>query len=371
MLSPRNHTIDVAKALGILLVVIGHNYIFEHGSAGLNTILSSFRMPLFFFVSGVFLTDSGGLGEFIRKKADALLKPYFIVMLAAGIVLVAVNSISGAQYVAKIAYANGQTIASAAGLAMLPLWFLPCLFVTVIISWSTLQVAKRVKNQPLFVALAVVVLLTFGIRYVARFSWADPSGIGLEGVNFWPAVRLPWLPFSLDLVGITSGYMLMGYLMRYRVRSMKYHAPHFFLALLIFATLHYFFDESMDLNKRYYGNWLIVTMQAISGIYIVISLSELIARISALRRVLTYVGSASLFVLMFHNLFQYNIFNFLHRVSGMTTFSALLALTAGVICPLALVELARRQRILSALLLPRKANSFPQCNPASSAKAQG
>ena len=366
-MSPRNKTVDVAKALGILLVIVGHNHIVEHGSVELYIVLSSFRMPLFFFVAGVFLTDSKSFGEFALKKADALLKPYFIVMLAVGIVLVSVNSISGAKYFARVAYANGHTIAAAAGPAMLPLWFLPCLFVTVVSAWMILQVAKRVDNKPLFLALSVVVLLAVGIRYLDHFRWADP-GIVLDGVDFLSRVRLPWLPFSLDLVGISAGFMLMGYLMRYRVRSMKYDPFLFFVVLSIFAALHYLFDESMDLNKRYYGSWLIVTVQALSGIYIVVSLSELIARISFLRRALAYIGSSSLFLLMFHNLFQYNIFNFLDRVSGMTNVSALVALAAGVLFPLVLVEIAKRQRVLSALLLPMKPNALLQGNSATPAE---
>lgn len=43
--------IDNARAIGILLVVLGHSLI----PASIQTYIYSFHMPLFFFLSGLFL----------------------------------------------------------------------------------------------------------------------------------------------------------------------------------------------------------------------------------------------------------------------------------------------------------------------------
>lgn len=355
---PRNATVDVAKAFGILLVVFGHNWIVDHYYGELTRVMSSFRMPLFFFVSGVFLTDSKSFGAFFRRKADALLKPYFMVMAAVGVVLIATGAVSAAEYIVKVVYANGQTIRSVAGVAMVPLWFLPSLFVTDIFSWMVLRLAKHAGNETVFVALSVVILLALGVRHVDLFLWADISGIGWAAMVFGADARLPDLPFSIDLIGITAGFMLMGYLLRNQVRTMRYDPLRFFAALVIFASLHYFFDESIDLNKRYYGHWLIASAQAFLGIYLVISVSELVSRNGASRRILAYIGSSGLFILMFHSLFQYNIFNWLSNWSGMNYMSALVALGAGIVFPLVLLEIAKRQSLLSTLFLPMKPNGF-------------
>jgi fucose 4-O-acetylase-like acetyltransferase len=49
----RNKTIDIAKAIGILAIVAGHNPAFSQGE--LYNILFSFHLPLFLFLSGAFL----------------------------------------------------------------------------------------------------------------------------------------------------------------------------------------------------------------------------------------------------------------------------------------------------------------------------
>ncbi len=360
----RNPTVDVAKAFGIILVVFGHNWIVDHRYGELARVMSSFRMPLFFFVSGVFLTDSKRFGAFVLKKADALLKPYFMVMAAVGIVLIANGSVSGTEYLAKIAYGNGQSIHAAAGMAMLPLWFLPTLFVTVVFSLTILRLAKQTSSKTAFLVLSAVILLGVGIRYVDYFLWLDISrlaqGDGGFWADFWADKRLFGLPFSVDLLGITAGFMLMGHLMRNQVKTMKFDPILFFVALAIFASLHYFYDESIDLNKRYYGHWLIASLQAIIGIYLTISASELVSRSEVFRRFMMYIGSAGLFILMFHQLFQYNIFNWLSYWSEMNYMNGLVALGAGVALPLLLLEVVKRQHLLSALLLPMKPKNFPE-----------
>jgi fucose 4-O-acetylase-like acetyltransferase len=45
--------IDVAKGIGIILVVLGHNWIIRTEKGELFRIIFSFHMPLFFFLSGV------------------------------------------------------------------------------------------------------------------------------------------------------------------------------------------------------------------------------------------------------------------------------------------------------------------------------
>lgn len=53
----RDKSLDIAKGIGILLMVIGHCYHTEN--IVLKTIYS-FHMPLFFIVSGMLLSMAGG-----------------------------------------------------------------------------------------------------------------------------------------------------------------------------------------------------------------------------------------------------------------------------------------------------------------------
>lgn len=72
--------IDLAKGFCILIVVFGHSQIPMKifGSDAINTLMSVFRMPLFFLISGIFFKTYNGLGEFLQKKINNLLIPYTV-----------------------------------------------------------------------------------------------------------------------------------------------------------------------------------------------------------------------------------------------------------------------------------------------------
>ena len=95
----RNSWVDYAKAIGIILVVFGH---VERGliSAGMVTdpaslaalmladsVIYSFHMPLFFFLSGLFFIESlarrGRIG-LLANKLDTLIYPYILWSLLQG-----------------------------------------------------------------------------------------------------------------------------------------------------------------------------------------------------------------------------------------------------------------------------------------------
>ena len=78
--------IDLAKGLCISLVVLYHIHCFETTT---ETALQFFRMPLYYFLSGIFFKEYGGLAIFSIKKVNKLIIPFlffFLVAYAAGIV---------------------------------------------------------------------------------------------------------------------------------------------------------------------------------------------------------------------------------------------------------------------------------------------
>lgn len=81
----RNRFIDIAKALGILLIVWGHS----GGWGPLGNamyVINTFHVPLFFFLSALFMTTALSFAEFSKKRAIRLLKPYLIFGLIASFV---------------------------------------------------------------------------------------------------------------------------------------------------------------------------------------------------------------------------------------------------------------------------------------------
>ena len=67
--------IDFMKGLCILLIVVGHVNGFSYDSIlpNLNNALRSFRVPMYFFLSGLFFKTNSGFDEFLRKKVNNLI----------------------------------------------------------------------------------------------------------------------------------------------------------------------------------------------------------------------------------------------------------------------------------------------------------
>ena len=74
--SPRIEFLDLAKGLCIVLVVVYHiNRYYQLDMPAAN-FFKAFRLPLYFFLSGVFFKSYEGFGGFLRRKTNKLLIPF-------------------------------------------------------------------------------------------------------------------------------------------------------------------------------------------------------------------------------------------------------------------------------------------------------
>lgn len=340
----RNATIDIARGLGILAVVLGHNWLVLNDRGELFRIIYSFHVPLFFFLSGVLLRESRDIRPFLRARIHGLLKPYGVV-LAAALVGDAVRHAVGNGgsaltwgAVAGIVYGTGQTI------PWMPLWFLPHLFLA---SVFVVLFVDRLSGRPKFVLWGLAAgLLAIGVASIGLF-WEPRPWLG--GVLGEIATGLPW---SLDLLPISSAYLLAGYLLQAPVKDFRFRPSMFLAAAALFGGLHLGFDQTMDLNRRLYGNGVISTLQAACGIYLLLGLADALAGQRRVAPEIARFGRASLFVLIFHGIIQGRVFGLLSRYPLDPRLAALLSFLAASLLPLAAYELAKRSTVLAALLLP-------------------
>lgn len=348
----RNLTVDIAKGIGILLVVFGHNWIVKNESGELFRIIFSFHVPLFFFMSGFFLKPSDRLKEFIFRRADTLLKPYWTFLLFIGILKIfnpfSVEKISFLQYFAGILYGTGPTIEGVS------LWFLPHLFVASIAAMTILHLTKAWTNRELWLWGISVLFLIVGIPFIRLFWHGDIHGNNVLDQMSSVTHQLPGLPLSFDLILISSALILLGFLLRKKVQAMTFNLSFFSIATLLFFLLHLEFDETIDLNMRLYSHPLISTLQAMLGIYMTLLASAGLQRYSIVSRPLISIGSGSLFILIFHTFIQEKVFWGLISFTHATYFSAVVSFGAAVLGPLVILKVVRRQRPLALLFLPRK-----------------
>ena len=75
MSNMRDAAIDLTKVLAIFLVTIGHSVV-----GPIKDLIYSFHMPLFFFISGFFLSKYFSTPlQFAKKRAILLLLPALII----------------------------------------------------------------------------------------------------------------------------------------------------------------------------------------------------------------------------------------------------------------------------------------------------
>ena len=161
MVPDRTHWIDYAKAVGIILVVYGH-VLDGVMNAGIVedlpihnislSIIYSFHMPLFFFLSGLFFVsslDKKGRAGLFRNKLDALIYPFLIWSL-----------IDGGLGVVLSEFTNRNTTwADVFSMFWMPrgqFWFLYTLFL--IFSLSILVFAKLPRRYHLLILVATGLL---------------------------------------------------------------------------------------------------------------------------------------------------------------------------------------------------------------------
>lgn len=321
--------IDIAKGLGILVIVLAHNDLGGYHPT-LHKFIYAFHIPLFFFLSGMFFRPERAFGETVKRRFNTLLKPYLFALFIIYLGEAAFSNMTFPVIVTRIIkalYATGKYI------DWVQLWFIPHLFAVTIFAWIAWRfVFGRVKWDWLrwllmFAMLAVDVLV---MSYFWPFT-APVIGIELYG-----------LPFSLDLVLASGFFFLVGYEVNQKSLE-KFFASPLVLILTFGALLALvlFLPPELDFNTRTYPSLWINTLEALLGIAMVMSLSRNLEKWSdKLANIFRYCGRISLVILIFHVPIQESMFNKFTRLGVPTDPSILLAFLSGVLIPALIYELA-------------------------------
>lgn len=89
---PQIYAVSIAKALGTILVLIGHSEPLKALWPGLWNFMHTFRMPLFFFVSGLIINDESRFGHVsLRKYWMKYCQPYVFPYLTISLVFAGVK----------------------------------------------------------------------------------------------------------------------------------------------------------------------------------------------------------------------------------------------------------------------------------------
>lgn len=311
--------IDIAKGLGILLVVLGHSDL-ALVSPYLHQLVYSFHVPLFFFLSGYFFEAKAAFRVFANKRFRSILQPYLFTILLIYIAAISFTNMSIGTALGRFVksmYASGEYI------EWIPLWYLPSLFITSLFAYIVYRVVfLRVGNRYLR-WLVLLAMQAAGVFFIGAFY---PFSVALFGKEY----QLSGLPYSLDILLITGFFYMFGSETR-KLSLDKAFDNRWFLVLSGggLLALNAIFSQRTDLAARVFDSFPINTVEALLGIAFTLALSKQIAPItSSLAPALAYIGRISLYILIFHAPIQEYWGT---KIYGLTNLPALSILSAFVI----------------------------------------
>jgi acyltransferase len=280
----RTAWIDIARGIGILLVIYGHTL----GSHGWRYLIYAFHMPLFFFLSGLVFRsrENETYPQSFKKDFKRLLIPYFIFALFSLILWFIIlprpeqTSSTIFKQILGIFYGNASNGYLAINTV---LWFLPCLFAVRQIFWFLV----KLKREYLLVALAIFSIIGYVIS--SNFSYIRlPFGIesALTGIVFFGAGYLwNYLPEKWNKIFNKYNIIL---------------AVIFIVFTIVFANLNYDGNKlQVDIRLNRYNNYYYFYIAAFAGILATIFFSKFLNK----NRVLEYLGQKTMVLFIWHYLF--------------------------------------------------------------------
>ena len=324
--------IDIAKGLGILIIVLAHNDLAGYHPT-LHKFIYSFHIPLFFFLSGMFFRPERSFGDTARRRFNSLMKPYFFTLFMIYLGEAAFSNMTFpviAGRIVKALYATGKYI------DWVQSWFIPHLFVVSLFAWIAWRfVLGRIKWDWLR-WLLLFAMLAAGVYSMPYFWSFTVPVINLE---------LFGLPFSLDLVLASGFFFLAGYEVNQRPLERLFASPLFLLGTFgLLLALVVILPPQMDFNTRTYPSLWINTAEALLGIGMVLSLARNLEKWSErVAGIFRYFGRISLVILIFHVPIQASMFDKFTRLGIPDDPSILLAFLSGVLIPALIYELAIRR----------------------------
>jgi len=330
---------DIARGIGILVIVFAHSWFVATSPDLLYPILASFILPVFFFLSGVLFKPEQPFVEMAVRKADGLLKPFFFTMLVYVIVRALLRGQPLLPDIGGVLYASVDTIPWQA------MWFLPHFWVAILFSWVMLRLIQRLKLSLWVTGVLIAAQLLLGVWLLPLF-WQLPVTLG---GHHWV---LPGLPFSLDITLISSTYFIVGYLARDWLRTHSGSWLTCLVSVLLFAAVFIPTWDTMDLAQRRYDSWLWTSVLAVIGVYGCWALARVLMVSALLTRAMTYIGQSTLILLIFHGEIQHKTVDLLERLGLHSLLAACVGLVVAVVVPLMIGEVIKRVAFLRFFYFP-------------------
>lgn len=279
--------VDTAKGICIILVIIHHVCQFLNVSYPLLEVFKTFRMPLYFILSGLFFKTYGNIRHFLLKKINNLIVPYIFFYLTLSVcVPVILNALFGIKvwFFRDYGLDAIKFIFSEEIISNPSIWFLLCLFEVNLIFYIIFSISHICKKWH-------TILLTIFSLFVGFYGIA----LYLLKINF---------PFYIDSALSATPFFLFGWYLKNKTSYLyksSLNIKYLFLSFCFFFTIIYFINGgACDIITNSYGS-LIGILQlypyGIIGSVLVFELSRYVGTV----RIVSFIGRYSIIVLCIHS----------------------------------------------------------------------
>jgi acyltransferase len=199
--------IDLVRVVGVVAIVAFHAF----GGSATGYSLSSWHVPLFFFLSGYLWRSKRSLRDEVSRRARTLLVPYIIwlvIISATWAVFLSAKDKQPSEPVRDLLL-GGTYIGGPYG----PFWFVTCLFAATVIMRATWNV-----HQGLPLVVGVIGLAWIAVSPRSLTTWPLAIGLAIPAVfimcvGLWfrrihPRIRRPHL-VGLIVLGLSMSLALL------------------------------------------------------------------------------------------------------------------------------------------------------------------
>lgn len=281
--------IDIAKGIGIILVIIGHAL---YSDNTIRIFVYTFHMPLFFILAGMVMKsperNQSIFENFLAERK--LIRAYCFYS-----VLFIIFDVAVRFFIQKEIGPGGlfwdfyQTVVF---YGINVLWFL-----------TTLALAKVLAKRICLISVKRVYWLAIGI---ALFAAGSTISVHIQWLDMGK-YRLVYYPLVAVLRAVSSAvYVLWGYMVSETVRGYARRNNIVFTACtallaVLFLLLIFRYAGNVDIHIMRMGNWSIAFVCAILGFTAVFGASLLLDKVGVISRLLSYMGIHSLFIMATHD----------------------------------------------------------------------
>lgn len=275
--------IDLAKGICILLVVYIHVMDFLNIHPPLNKMMAAFRMPLYFFLSGLFFKRYEGFIPFIKRKTNKLLIPFAFFFITFSVLL------------PNLLHCVGYQVRNSGNLGFLKslctifipdirsfsngaIWFLLCLFWVNVIFYLVILFADRIG------------------KYKAPIISTICLSIGIIGL--YMSEKQIYLPLYIDSAIVALPFFCCGFLAnRYTDILIPNKFDRYNLLFIIALGVYvYFFAVGVEFKEFIFGNGFFLYTCGVFGTLMIMLIAKILQKVSFI----SYIGRYSIIVLCTH-----------------------------------------------------------------------